>query len=46
MANEKSAEFPQLHEDAPEVSEGLQPKQGVEYGCSEATCHDCYEPRA
>lgn len=36
--------FPQLHEDALPVPKGLQPKPGVEYGCGNAACRDCYEP--
>jgi hypothetical protein len=35
--------FPQLHDDAPPVPHGLRPKIGVEYGCGDATCTDCYE---
>ena len=36
--------FTQLDQDAPEVPEGLRPKRGVEYGCGQADCEDCYEP--
>lgn len=46
QAKKKNAEFPQLHEDAPEVPDGLQPLDGVEYGCGSAGCRDCYRPRA
>ena len=36
--------FQQLDEDAPPMPKGLRPKEGVEYGCGELTCSDCYEP--
>ena len=39
-----NARFPQLHQDAPLVPQGLKPKRGVEYGCGDATCYHCYEP--
>jgi hypothetical protein len=35
--------FPQLDEDAPPVPPGLTPRDGVEYGCGEVVCRDCYE---
>ena len=34
--------YPQLDPDAPLVPVGLAPRPGVEYGCGEATCADCY----
>jgi hypothetical protein len=35
--------FPQLHPDAPFVADGKQPKEGVEYGCGDMDCTECYE---
>jgi hypothetical protein len=34
----------QLDPDAPPVPPGLRPRAGVEYGCGEGDCGDCYEP--
>lgn len=36
--------FYHLHEDAPEVPQGKQPRRGVEFGCGRSDCTDCYEP--
>lgn len=38
----KNAEFPQLLPDAPQVPEGLRPRQGVVYGCGGDNCKVCY----
>jgi hypothetical protein len=40
-----NARYPQLHQYAPDVPAGLKPRKGVEYGCGEANCNGCYEPR-
>lgn len=40
-----NATFPQLHRDAPAVPQGMAPKEGVEYGCGDAACSECYEPK-
>lgn len=39
----KNAFFPHLDQDAPEVPKGLRPRPGVEYGCGQKKCRDCYE---
>ena len=31
--------------DAPRVPFGFQVRPGVEFGCGEATCERCYEPK-
>lgn len=33
-----------LDPDAPPVPPGLRARPGVEYGCGQASCTDCYEP--
>lgn len=38
-------DFPQLDQDAPPVPDGLRPRDGVEFGCGNPTCTDCYEAR-
>jgi hypothetical protein len=35
--------WPQLDNDASTVPQGKRPRQGVEYGCGNRFCHDCYE---
>jgi hypothetical protein len=37
-------EIRELDPDAPTPPAGLQPKPGVEYGCGDPQCADCYEP--
>lgn len=34
-----------LDPDAPDVPKGLRPRVGVEYGCGDPACRDCYEPK-
>lgn len=36
-------QYPHLHPDAPAVPKGLQPRPGVEYGCGDPKCRDCYQ---
>ena len=33
-----------MDEDAPLPPDDVQPRQGVEVGCGDFTCTDCYEP--
>jgi hypothetical protein len=33
-----------LHPDAPPPPLGMQPREGVEFGCGRASCGACYEP--
>lgn len=41
---EQMKRFPQLDEDAPPVPHGMRPKKGVEMGCGQHECSDCYDP--
>jgi hypothetical protein len=41
---EMRRKWPQLHPDAFPVPPGLQPREGVEYGCGDDDCEACYEP--
>jgi len=36
--------WPQLEDDSTPVPAGLQPRAGVEFGCGDASCSQCYEP--
>lgn len=44
VSDEDRRRFPELHEDAPPVPNGLKPRAGVEYGCGKHACMKCYEP--
>lgn len=46
LRRDQRQRWPRLSPDAPIVPDGLQPCEGVEYGCGDSRCTDCYKPLA
>jgi len=44
LRKEQLRQYPQLHPESPIVADGFRPRIGVEYGCGDMSCADCYEP--